>query len=324
MIASTLISSASRGANRLLGALLLVLLVGCSATPQTRQLLADSDQLTLSPQRELTAVPFFPQEAYQCGPAALATLLQHSGVKVTPDELVPQVYVPEREGSLQVEMLAATRQYQRLAYVLKPALEDLLASVDAGQPVLVLQNLGLSWYPQWHYAVVVGYDLQRRTLLLRSGTIARYEVDMPLFERTWQRGQYWGLVVLHPGQLPVRADPRQYLLATAAFEHFAPAQESERAWQAGVARWPQATSLLMGYGNFQYGQQRLASAAELYRKVLALDETYAPAWNNLAQVMLDTRHYREALEYAERAVSLGGANADLFQQTYEEARRLAP
>jgi hypothetical protein len=29
--------------------------------------------------------------------------------------------------------------------------------LEAGRPVLVLQNLALKLWPQWHYAVVVGY-----------------------------------------------------------------------------------------------------------------------------------------------------------------------
>jgi hypothetical protein len=36
-------------------------------------------------------------------------------VRVTPEELVPLVYLPGRKGSLQVEMLAAPRSYGRLS-----------------------------------------------------------------------------------------------------------------------------------------------------------------------------------------------------------------
>ena len=60
---------------------------------------------------ELAETPFFSQQRYQCGPAALATVLNAAGVKVTDEELVPEVYLPTREGSLQVEMLAATRRH---------------------------------------------------------------------------------------------------------------------------------------------------------------------------------------------------------------------
>ena len=39
---------------------------------------------------ELAQTPFFPQDRYQCGPAALATVLGAAGVHVTPEELVPE------------------------------------------------------------------------------------------------------------------------------------------------------------------------------------------------------------------------------------------
>ena len=96
----------------LLFSVLLAVLAGCAATSQTR-LLLDEPPADLPPQRELVDVPFFPQERYQCGPAALATVLDYSGREVGPDELVPLVYVPERQGSFQVEMLAATRRHER-------------------------------------------------------------------------------------------------------------------------------------------------------------------------------------------------------------------
>ena len=73
-----------------LATLLLAALTGC-ALPQTRQVLAalppPGSPLPLS--AELEAVPFFPQKAYQCGPAALATVLGAAGFAVTPDELTP-------------------------------------------------------------------------------------------------------------------------------------------------------------------------------------------------------------------------------------------
>src|SRR2546428_12219204 len=55
---------------------------------------------------ELGAVPFFPQEDYQCGPAALGTTLGESGGKVTPQDLVAQVYIPERQGKVAVREAA--------------------------------------------------------------------------------------------------------------------------------------------------------------------------------------------------------------------------
>ena len=124
--------------------LLLVTLAGC-ATPQTERLLETAPAFPRPV--ELTAVPFFPQEAYQCGPAALATVLNSSGLNVTPEALAPQVYLPERQGSLQFELLAAARRHGRVPYVLRPQLETLVTEVASGHPVLVLQNLGVAALP---------------------------------------------------------------------------------------------------------------------------------------------------------------------------------
>ena len=154
----------------------IVLLAGC-ATPQVSTLLA-RPPAALPPRAELAATPFFPQEKYQCGPAALATALVHAGAAVSPEALVPQVYLPAREGSLQAEMLAATRRHGLIAYPLAPRLEAVLLEVAAGNPVIVLQNLAFAFAPVWHYAVVVGYDRDREEIILRSGTTRRLTMTL--------------------------------------------------------------------------------------------------------------------------------------------------
>ena len=100
------------------------------------------------------SVPFYPQEAYQCGPAALAMVLNHRDAGMTLDEAIDQVYLPGRRGSLQVEMVAAARSEGMLVYPLDGELEAIIREVNAGNPVLVFQNLRLGWWPQWHYALL--------------------------------------------------------------------------------------------------------------------------------------------------------------------------
>ena len=91
-------------------------LAGCAVSGPRQDPLGESDPA----QVELEATPFFPQSEYQCGPAALATVLAAGAVEVTPDEHVPEVYLPARRGSLQVELVAATRARGRLPYLLAP------------------------------------------------------------------------------------------------------------------------------------------------------------------------------------------------------------
>ncbi|TVQ74520.1 MAG: hypothetical protein EA372_02275, partial [Chromatiaceae bacterium] len=88
--------------------LAILLLSGCATPLQTRDLLNEPPD-ELPRQVELDQTPFHPQELYQCGPAALATVLGARGLIVHPDDLVEEVYLPERQGTLQTEMLAAAR-----------------------------------------------------------------------------------------------------------------------------------------------------------------------------------------------------------------------
>lgn len=111
--------------------------------------------------------------------------MQYSKVNASEDKLVASVYIPARNGALQFEMLAATRGRGSIPYLIEPGLEALLREIAEGKPVLVFQNLGLAWFPQWHYAVAVGFDLQDRTNTLRSGTIKGYRISLSLLEKPW-------------------------------------------------------------------------------------------------------------------------------------------
>ena len=74
----------------------MLLLAGC-ATPQVSAL--DAQWPAGIPDRvQLTNVPFFAQEDYECGPAALAMALQSTGIDIAPNTLVAQVFVRQRKG----------------------------------------------------------------------------------------------------------------------------------------------------------------------------------------------------------------------------------
>jgi tetratricopeptide (TPR) repeat protein len=272
---------------------------------------------------ELTQTPFFPQRDYQCGPAALATVLVASGVEVTADELVGRVYLPGRKGSLQPELLATSRSFDRLPYVLEPALAALLTEVAAGNPVLVLQNYGLASVPFWHYAVVIGYDAARDHLVLRSGTDERLEMSARRFMDTWERAEQWAIAVVQPGNLPASAERTRYLEAAAGLEATRRLDAAARAYEAALRRWPDDTTAWLGIGNVKYTSGDLAAAAAAYREVLRIDATHAVARNNLAQTLLDQGDAHAALDeiVAARASLTDERLAPLLEQTEQAIRQ---
>lgn len=298
-------------------AILVLLLAGCAA-PQTQALL--HGQPHLPPRAELAQVAFFPQESHQCGPASLATALNAAGVSVTPQSLVSQVYLPGREGSLQVEMLAAARRHGMIAYELATSLEDLLAEVAAGHPVLVLQNLALDWYPLWHYAVVVGYDLERDEIVLRSGLERRQTMPLATFEHTWGRAGYWAMLVLPPQRLPTTATESGYLASVLALEKSGQPESARIAYGTALKRWPKDLTAQIGLGNTSWVLGDLPGAEEAFRAATQDHPDSAVAYNNLAQTLADQGRYDAALEMAQVAVSLGGPAGKDSRSTLDNIR----
>jgi tetratricopeptide (TPR) repeat protein len=293
---------------------LVLLLTGC-ATPQMTSL--ERWPASLPESALIGNVPFYPQEDYQCGPAALAMATGAAGLQLKPDDLVDQVYMPARKGSLQLEMLATGRRYGLLTHRLKPSMEALLHEVAAGNPVIVLQNLSFSFAPVWHYAVVIGYDRTRNTLTLHSGRTERMEMSLFTFERTWERGGHWAMLTLPPTRLPATAEPESYAASAAALERNAP-RAAQAAYAAALHVWPAHRTLWLGAGNTAYALGQTDAALQAYQKLVALHPEFADGWNNLAQVLLDQGRVREASAAISQAVALGGGRLPRYLDLQKE------
>ena len=258
----------------------IALLAACARAP-----VLSPEGARLPERVELADVPFYPQDAYQCGPAALSTMLNQRGVMTSPGLLKDKVYIPGREGSLQVEMVAAARSHEMLVYPLQPSLEALLAEVAAGNPVLVLQNLAFDFYPQWHFAVVVGYDRRKRELILRSGTTRRQETSFTTFDRTWARGGRWAVLVLPPERLPAQADMRTWMKAASDLQQAGQAPAARRAYRTASEAWPHESLPWFALSNSRYAEGDRKGAEQALRESLKREPGFAAGWFSLSQVL---------------------------------------
>ena len=263
--------------------------------------------------------PFHPQEAYQCGPAALAMALGWSGVAVTPDELAREVFVPGRKGSFAVGLVAAARAHGRVPVPVGD-LRGILAELAAGHPVLVFQELGLRLpgLSAPHFAVAVGYDLGSQALELHSGATPRRLTTFANFERTWARAGAFAVVVLPPDVLPAQPDEARWLGAAAGLERAGRAADAETAYRTALARWPASAPAWLALGNALLAQARLADAIDALRRATRLDPVSAPAWNNLAHALAERGEADAALAAARRAVALGGPHEATALRTLRE------
>lgn len=300
----------------LIFALVCALLTGCPT--QTRNLSQIAPDLP--EHAELSNTPFFPQEQHLCGPAALATGLTAAGFPVDPKQLDAQLYLPAREGSLQVDMVAASRRQGALALPAPQTLAGLLGEVASGTPVIILQNLGLSIAPRWHYAVVIGYDLPRSEVILRSGIREREVMAMSTFEHTWARSDYWGLIVVRRNQLSNTVDRSILEKSLVALEKYAPPDALFGWYQQAVRRWPDSAIFAVGLGNSAYATGRFDDAERAFRAAAKQHPQNAVALNNLASVLQQRGQLNEALAIANQAVALGGDWLATTQATRDAIR----
>jgi tetratricopeptide (TPR) repeat protein len=293
---------------------------GCAAVQTER--LRSATPADLPRHAELAGTPFFPQTEYQCGPAALATALAGLGLAADPARLAEQVFLPARTGTLQIEMVAGARRQGAVATRIPATLEAALREISMGRPVVVLQNLGLSWYPAWHYAVLVGHDLDAGDVLLRSGTTEREVLPMKTFEHTWVRAGAWGIVLTRPGDWPATATEGAIVEAAVGFERAAPPADAVLAYRGALRRFSSNLSLQMGLGNALYAAGDKPGAAEAFRRAAQDHPAEAVPQINLSATLLDLGDRAGATTAARAALARAGtAWAEPARAALEAAER---
>ncbi|MCE3284418.1 MAG: uncharacterized protein K0R70_674 [Steroidobacteraceae bacterium] len=280
--------------------LTLTSLAGCAGNAQLADL---AIPLRLPAVVELDSTPFYPQSEQQCGPAALATLLEAAGHAAPLDRLQREIFVPGRQGSLQPELVAAIRARGLLPYESGGDLGGLMADLAAGHPVLVLQKQGFGPWPAWHYAVAIGYDSRRETVVLRSGTTERLELRAAVFDATWGGAERWALVALEPGRMPARPDLERYLRAAASLEAVGQLDGARDAFAAAADHWPDQPMPRLGLANVDAARGHWSEAERGYRAVLELEPRLAAALNNRAEALSRLGCHAVARDVLERGAA---------------------
>ena len=271
-------------------------------------------EFSISPEEILLNVPFIAQTDYHCGSASLAMVVNNLGNKITSDELSQMVYTPGSSGTFQNDLISATRRLGLIAIPINN-IRQIFNEINNKNPILVFQNLGLSWMPRWHYAVVVGYDLRRNEIVLHSGNSKNFRLNIRTFEKTWNRVQNWGLLIVKAGSIPQSASEIDMVKSTAGLEivhHFDQALVS---YKEILKKWPESLGALVGIANISFLQNNLTEAKNDLEMAIKFHPQAAGVWHNYAQILKNLKLIKEARFAAKKAIEFSDpASTKIYAQ----------
>ena len=230
------------------------------------------------------------------------------------------VFLPGKKGSLQSDLITAARRLYFLPYKLDGSVISIVREVAAGKPVIVLQNLGFSWFPRWHYALVVGYNSLSKEFILRSGTTARQVLGQTVFENTWARAKNWAIVILKPQELPQTLDRIAYLQAVIGLEKAKKWSGASLAYQNALRIWPRDEVASVGLANCQIAIGEFERAATVLKEALTARPKSPALRKNYAHVLMKLGKNEEASIVLE---SLKAGNSPHQQHLMKTRRQIA-
>ncbi len=147
------------------------------------------------PRFRMLRVPSFLQTAYQCGPAALAMVLNFYGADVIPDDITASVYSTALKGTLITDLKNYARKFFPRTKIAKLDMCELLAYISKGVPPILFVDLGGSIVKRPHYLVATGYDLDKGIVYVHTGYEANAPSDMGSLEEAWKKTGHLAIIV---------------------------------------------------------------------------------------------------------------------------------
>ena len=131
-------------------------------------------------------VPFESNRGGTCASSSMAMMLRFAGAKTGFNEVLKVAGLPPVINYGGVDKWIRKEFGLKLVRFEKRAIDDIIACVQKGHPVMVLQQHSV-YNPGGHNRVVVGYNLGSRELIINDPSELGYEYRMPfgMFEKMW-------------------------------------------------------------------------------------------------------------------------------------------
>jgi len=143
----------------------------------------------------IEGVPFVKQTEYDCGPAALASVLSFRGKAVDLERITASAYLPGLRGTLPMDLERYARDEGLKTSSSSGSTATLKSAVRSNIPVICLLDLGFWFYRQPHFVTVIGFDDGNGLFIMHDGGIPNRTMGYEDFEKKWARAGKWMIVI---------------------------------------------------------------------------------------------------------------------------------
>lgn len=289
--------------------LLGLFLAGCA----TSRSLWQNDLAAEAPAAVLD-VPFVAQEKNLCGPVVLKMATHFSAPQYTLTDLKKITFREEAQGTFQSDILSASRRMGLTPYRV-PSSAAIWSHIRQGRPVVVFQNMGVSWLPAWHFSLVVGYDAPKNQVLLHTGTEPYQSLGLKRFLATWNRGEQWSYVITQPQDVPAGTSFAEALENAMLLEKTHQPQAARTLYQTLSKKFPDQFEPYLGLAQISYAEKKLSRALRELETALEKSPRHPALLFNLSILHFEVGHIQRAQELKEQTLALLSGEE---RATYEE------
>lgn len=282
---------------------IIILFTGCaSITRQSESLYDNTTDHNIQRAAHTTKVPFILQKQDHCGPATLTMNLNWLGANVSTDQITKEIFNKAAKGTFKSDMVFGAKTFGYVPVRISK-LTEMFNEIAEGNPVIVFQNLGFNWYPLWHYSLIHGYDLESKKIYMHSGEDQNKELDIIKFERSWNRGGYWAIVLKNPGVIAKVSTQAQNIRAAVFFEKMSMNFRAQKHYHAIIEKWPKSPVAYFGLANINLEEKKFKQARKYLETATQLKNDFAQAWFNLTLLYSQENQITMARAAAIKAVA---------------------
>ena len=260
-------------------------------------------------------VPFVEQKKEFCGPAALSSVFAFWQRPVTQEKIAEDIFKPELCGVLNIDLEKYARDNGFWAKGYETDFEDLKSHLLKGIPVIVMEKLHPFILNRNHYTVITGFSDKHKAIIEHTGSRDSVIRSYRGFKRNWYAGGGWMLKVVpfdKAGDIQNKEDNIELGTVLEKHDFF---DAALKRYNAALNQDPESYIALFNIGNIHMRRQDWKQAGSAYKQCIALNKTFADAYNNLAYLYLKTGKYKQAHEYVDRALSLGSSRRFYYLDT---------